>query len=209
MSLDMVGEDTEKTGGTFLVEKMPDPSAIWTRGTDKHSEWGGDPMRIDEMKPHYLNDFILTTFEQQGKYADWTVKTNPFEGGSDHTPFIQEDIPGLLLWHFTDQFYHTDQDRLDKVSQQTIIRCFDSGRLKGFNIGTWFGVLAPAATPKDIVARLNAEMVKIIQSPEFKAKMADIGAEPIGNTSAQMAQQIASETEKFGKLVKEAKVVID
>jgi tripartite-type tricarboxylate transporter receptor subunit TctC len=85
----------------------------------------------------------------------------------------------------------------------------DEAGLKGFNIGTWFGVLAPAATPKDIVARLNAEMVKIIQSPEFKAKMADIGAEPIGNTSVQMAQQIASETEKFGKLVKDAKVVIE
>lgn len=81
--------------------------------------------------------------------------------------------------------------------------------LKGFNIGTWFGVLAPAATPQDIVSRLNAEMVKVIQSPEFRNRMAEIGAEPIGDTSAQMAQQIANETEKFGKLVKEAKVVIE
>ncbi len=81
--------------------------------------------------------------------------------------------------------------------------------LKGFNIGTWFGVLAPAATPKDIVVRLNTEMVKVIQSPEFRTRMAGIGAEPIGDTSAQMAQQIASETEKFGKLVKDAKVVIE
>ena len=81
--------------------------------------------------------------------------------------------------------------------------------LKGFNIGTWFGVLAPAATPQDIVTRLNAEMVKVIQSPEFRSRMAEIGAEPIGDTSAQMAQQIASETEKFGKLVKDAKVVIE
>ncbi|MBT9463645.1 tripartite tricarboxylate transporter substrate binding protein [Hydrogenophaga sp.] len=81
--------------------------------------------------------------------------------------------------------------------------------LRGFNIGTWFGVLAPAATPQDIVTRLNTEMVKVIQSPEFRGRMAEIGAEPIGDTSAQMAQQIASETEKFGKLVREAKVVID
>ena len=81
--------------------------------------------------------------------------------------------------------------------------------LKGFNIGTWFGVLAPAATPRDIVVRLNTEMVKVIQSPEFRTRMAEIGAEPIGDTSAQMAQQIASETEKFGKLVKDAKVVIE
>ena len=81
--------------------------------------------------------------------------------------------------------------------------------LKGFDIGTWFGVLAPAATPKDIVARLNTEMVKVIQSPEFRKRMDEIGAEPIGDSAAQMASQIKSETEKFAKLVKEAKVVIE
>jgi tripartite-type tricarboxylate transporter receptor subunit TctC len=81
--------------------------------------------------------------------------------------------------------------------------------LAGFNIGTWFGVLAPSATPKDVVARLNTEMVKIIQSPEFKKRMSEIGAEPIGNSAEQMAAQIRSETEKFAKLVKDAKVVIE
>ena len=81
--------------------------------------------------------------------------------------------------------------------------------LKGFKVGTWFGVLAPAATPKDILARLNAEMVKIIHSPEFKKRMDEIGAEPIGDSAAQMATQIKSETDKFAKLVKEAKVVIE
>ncbi|EHR69539.1 hypothetical protein BurJ1DRAFT_0657 [Burkholderiales bacterium JOSHI_001] len=81
--------------------------------------------------------------------------------------------------------------------------------LKGFNIGTWFGVLAPAATPKDVLTRLNTEMVKVIQSPDFRKRMAEIGAEPIGNSSEQMAAQIKSETEKFAKLVKDAKVVIE
>jgi tripartite-type tricarboxylate transporter receptor subunit TctC len=81
--------------------------------------------------------------------------------------------------------------------------------LKGFNIGTWFGVLAPAATPKDIVARLNTEMVKVIQSPEFRKRMEEIGAEPIGNSADQMALQIKGETEKFAKLVKDAKVTIE
>ncbi|WP_373397551.1 M28 family peptidase [Algoriphagus halophilus] len=100
---------------------MPDPSAIWTRGEDQHSEWGGRPLEKEDMKPHYLNDFMIHVFEEQGAYANWVVKTNPFEGGSDHTPFLRADIPGLLLWHFTDQFYHTDQDRLDKVSQNTMV----------------------------------------------------------------------------------------
>lgn len=120
ISLDMVGENTAVTGGTFLIEKMPDPSAIWTRGNDKHTEWGGEVLSLEDMKPHYLNDFILSNFKEQSKFANWPVDTNPFEGGSDHTPFLNADIPGLLLWHFTDQFYHTDNDRIDKVSQETL-----------------------------------------------------------------------------------------
>jgi tripartite-type tricarboxylate transporter receptor subunit TctC len=85
----------------------------------------------------------------------------------------------------------------------------DEAGLKGFNIGTWFGVLAPAAVPKDIVARLNTEMVKVIQSPEFRKRMDEIGAEPVGNSADQMAQQIKGETEKFAKLVKDGKVTIE
>ena len=81
--------------------------------------------------------------------------------------------------------------------------------LKGFDIGTWFGVLAPVATPKDIVARLNLEAVKIIQSPDFRKRMEEIGAEPIGNTPEQMGKQIHDDVEKFARLVKDAKVVIE
>ena len=81
--------------------------------------------------------------------------------------------------------------------------------LKGFDIGTWFGVLAPAATPRDIVARLNAEMVKVIQAPEFRKRMDEIGAEPTGGSSEQLAAQIRSETGRFAKLVKDANVQIE
>ncbi len=120
VSLDMVGEDTEKTGGVFLIEKMPDPSAIWTRGEDRHTEWGATPVSKADLNPHYFNDFIFYICQQQGEANNWTVRTNPFEGGSDHVPFLRAGIPGLLLWHFTDAFYHTDADRIDKVSPETL-----------------------------------------------------------------------------------------
>ncbi len=85
----------------------------------------------------------------------------------------------------------------------------DESGLKGFNLGTWFGVLAPAGTPRDVVVRLNAEIVKIVNAPDFKKKMEDIGADPIGNTPEQMAKQIKDDTERFAKLVKDAGVSID
>lgn len=116
LSLDMVGEDIAKTGGTFLIEKMPDPSAIWTRGEDKHTEWGGSPITKAQLTPHYFNDFVLARCLEQAATNGWLVRTNPYEGGSDHTPFLRAKKPGLLFWHFTDQFYHTDGDRIDMVS---------------------------------------------------------------------------------------------
>ena len=81
--------------------------------------------------------------------------------------------------------------------------------LAGFNIGTWFGVLAPAATPRDVVARLNAEMVKIIKPPEFVKRMDYIGAQPVGNKADEMARQIKEETEKFAALVKAGNVTVE
>ncbi|MDM0058040.1 Bug family tripartite tricarboxylate transporter substrate binding protein [Variovorax fucosicus] len=81
--------------------------------------------------------------------------------------------------------------------------------LKDFDQGTWFGILAPAGTPKEVVAKLNAEMVRIIQSPDFRKRMEEAGAEPVGNTPAEMAAQIRDDTAKYAKLVKDAKVAID
>ncbi len=118
LSLDMVGEDVSKTGGSFLIEKMPDPSAIWTRGKEKHSEWGGSVLKESQMFPHYFNDLLLNRCLQQAKSNGWVVNTNPFEGGSDHTPFLDAKIPGLLMWHFTDVYYHTDGDRLEMTSSE-------------------------------------------------------------------------------------------
>ncbi len=120
ISLDMVGEDTDKTGGVFLIEKMPDPSAIWTRGDDQHTEWGSTHVSKDDLNPHYFNDLVQYICDRQGEHANWKVSNNPYEGGSDHQPFLDAGIPGLLLWHFTDVFYHTDADRIDKVSKNTL-----------------------------------------------------------------------------------------
>ena len=85
----------------------------------------------------------------------------------------------------------------------------DEAGLKGFNLGTWFGVLAPAATPQPIVERMHKEIARIVNLPDFKKKMEEIGAEPIGNSPAQMARQIKDDTDRFAKLVKDAKVSIE
>ena len=167
ISLDMVGENTEKTGGTFLIEKMPDPSAIWTRGNDKHTEWGGSKMRLDQMKPHYLNDFLIDKFMAQGKRSNWVVSTNPFEGGSDHVPFLRENIPSVLFWHFTDQFYHTDNDRIDKVSKTTLKNVGTTALISAYTL-----LNADKKTAKSILNKLEKAAVSRLNEELLQSKIA-------------------------------------
>ncbi|MEP6834352.1 MAG: M28 family peptidase, partial [Gemmatimonas sp.] len=142
LSLDMVGEDTQKTGGTFLIEKMPDPSAIWTRGEEKHTEWGGSVISKDRVKPHYYNDYLLARCLDQAAATGWVVKTNPFEGGSDHTPFLTAGIPGALFWHFTDVYYHTDGDRPEMVSPVTLTNSANAAIVSALTLTTATGPMA-------------------------------------------------------------------
>ena len=115
-SMDMTGEDTTKTGGTFLVEKQADPSAVWERPSDPHTEWGAGRIKLETLKGSLLNDVHLAVARRRARDTSWIVKTNPYEGGSDHTAFASAGVPSLLNWHFTDRFYHTSQDTTDKVS---------------------------------------------------------------------------------------------
>jgi len=117
-SLDMTGEDIAKTGGHFLVERWPDPGAIWARPWDPHSEWGAGNVRADSLKGDLINDLHLAICERVSKKTGgrWDVRSNPYEGGSDHTQFGSAGIPSLLDWHFTDRYYHTNQDTADKTS---------------------------------------------------------------------------------------------
>ncbi len=161
LSLDMVGEDTRKTGGTFLIEKMPDPSAVWTRGEERHSEWGGSPITKDQIVPHYFNDFLLARCLDQAATTGWVVRTNPFEGGSDHTPFLAFRKPGVLFWHFTDQFYHTDGDRIDKVSAVTLQNVGISALVSALTLTSADGAVARAMVTEleqAAVTRLDTEL---------------------------------------------------
>jgi hypothetical protein len=120
MSLDMTGEDTSKTGGTFLIEKGPDPTAVWPRPSDPHTEWGASKVDPALLKGSFLNDLHLGVALRHARDAKWTVRTNPYEGGSDHTSFTRAGVPSLLNWHFTDRYYHTNLDTIDKVDPASL-----------------------------------------------------------------------------------------
>jgi tripartite-type tricarboxylate transporter receptor subunit TctC len=85
----------------------------------------------------------------------------------------------------------------------------DAGQLKGFEASSWFGLLAPAGTPADVVGRLQQETAKALNSPEIKEKLLAQGAIPSGNTPQQFASLIDAEIKKWAAVVKASGAKVD
>ncbi len=76
--------------------------------------------------------------------------------------------------------------------------------LPGYEAVQWYGVLAPANTPRDIISKLHAGVLRALQNPEVKQRLLNDGAEPVGSSPAEFATYIRSETEKWAKVIKAA-----
>lgn len=74
----------------------------------------------------------------------------------------------------------------------------------GYEVTTWYGVSAPAKTPRPIIDRLHSEIVKALTSPDFAARLKDQGADPIGNTPEQATTYVQNEIAKWAKVIKAA-----
>lgn len=79
---------------------------------------------------------------------------------------------------------------------------FDESGVKGYEATTWFGLMAPVKTPKDIVGRWNTEVGKILASPDLRTRFLNEGLEPMGGSQEEFATFIRVEIEKYAKLVK-------
>ena len=73
-----------------------------------------------------------------------------------------------------------------------------------FEVPIWYGILAPAATPREIITRLNAELTKVLTSPDLKERLGASGIEPMTSTPEQFAAFIKSETARYAKVIKDA-----
>ncbi len=81
--------------------------------------------------------------------------------------------------------------------------------LPGYEVSPWFAVFMPAATPKDIVTRLNAALLDAMKDPEVVKRFETIGAEPVGSSPEEMAQHLARESERWSKLITERGIKLD
>jgi len=79
----------------------------------------------------------------------------------------------------------------------------------GYECITWFGLLAPAKTPRPILERLHREIVKVVHAPEMRAQLEIQGYDPVGGSAAEFTAFIRAESEKYAKVVKLSGAKVD
>jgi tripartite-type tricarboxylate transporter receptor subunit TctC len=141
----------------------------------------------------------------------------PYKGAG---PAMQDLVAGQIQLMFDNLASSLGQIRAGKVRALAVTSAkrtslapelptiAESG-LPGFDINTWFGVFAPAKTPQPVVDRLYTEFTRALAMPDVRQKMIDFGAEPVGNKPAEFAAYIASEKDKYARVIKASGARVD
>ena len=138
----------------------------------------------------------------------------PYKGSA---PSMQDVIGGQVPMTFDSLLQalpHIRDHRLkalavlgsSRSAQLPDVPTVDESGLPGYELTNWFGLAAPAATPKEIVARLNADVVRVLRTPEVRDKINAMAATVVGNTSEEFGERIRADSAKWARLIREANI---
>lgn len=121
-----------------------------------------------------------------------------------HVEMIFSGVPALVPHIKSGRLRAIAIGSLQRFSALPEVPTFDESGLKGYEATTWFGLMAPVKTPKDVVNRLNAEVDKILKSADIQTRFKNDGLEPIGGSPADFDNFIRAEIAKYAKVIKAA-----
>ena len=141
----------------------------------------------------------------------------PFKGGAPATQALLAGDTQFMFDNLANAMAQVKAGKLKALAVTTAQRSplvpelptMAEAGLPGFDISTWYGLFAPAGTPTAIVAKWNADVTRILNSPDVRAKLVADGAEPSPNTPEQFAQMIARELSKYARIVKASGAKVD
>jgi tripartite-type tricarboxylate transporter receptor subunit TctC len=141
----------------------------------------------------------------------------PYKGGG---PALMDLIAGQVQVLFATQLAswpHVQSGRVRALAVSTAKRpasvpdlpTVSEAGLPGYDSGVWYAVLAPAGTPRDIISRINGEVVRALKQPDYRGLLVNNTIEPIGSPPERLTQYIKSELAKWARVIKAADVRID
>ena len=141
----------------------------------------------------------------------------PFKGGAPATQALLAGDTQFMFDNLANAMAQVKAGKLKALAVTTAQRSplvpelptMAEAGLPGFDLSTWYGLFAPAGTPTAIVAKWNADVTRILNSPDVRARLVADGAEPSPNTPEQFAQMIARELSKYARIVKASGAKVD
>ena len=141
----------------------------------------------------------------------------PFPGGAPSVAAVVGGHVNIVIANISEVMPHIEAGRLRALAitsrerdptLKSVPTVMESG-IKDYEVITWFGVVAPAGTPPDVVAKINAEMARVLKLPDVREKLTQQGLYPIGSSPEQLGARIRSEIARYAVVVKEAGIKAD
>ena len=141
----------------------------------------------------------------------------PFKGGAPATQALLAGDTQFMFDNLANVMAQVKAGKLKALAVTTAERStlvpelptMAEAGLSGFDISTWYGLFAPAGTPAAIIAKWNADVTRILNTPDVRAKLMADGAEPAPDTPEQFAQMIARELAKYARIIKASGAKVD
>ncbi len=138
----------------------------------------------------------------------------PYKGTGPAVAALIGNQIGIFMSTFASALPHVKNNRLRALAVTTTTRAptlpdvptVEESGVPGFEYATWYGILTPTGTPKPIVDKVNRSIVAVLSTPEMKQRYARQGMKAIPSTSAEFVKKLKDETNKWGKVVREAKI---
>ena len=141
----------------------------------------------------------------------------PYKGGAPaivdlvagQIPMMFDNVPPLLPHVRSGRIRALANTSLARLPVLPDVPTLDESGLKGFDAVGWNGLLAPAGTPREIVARLNAEVVRILRAADVREQLTAQGADIVGNSPDEFAAWIRGEIKKWAGVVRDSGAKLD
>ena len=141
----------------------------------------------------------------------------PYKGSSQAITDLMAGHVTMLVDNAPSSLPYVQQGKLRALAVTSLKRMpglpdvptLDEAGVKGYESLSWSGIVAPAATPRAVIAKLNAAIERVLAMPDVKRKFADLGVDPVGGPPEAFARHIRAESEKWGRVVKAANITLN
>ncbi|MFD0667180.1 Bug family tripartite tricarboxylate transporter substrate binding protein [Ramlibacter sp. MAHUQ-53] len=206
------------------VSKIADSTLILVANNDLPVKNVKEMIDLAKARPNFL-DYATTGVgstphaagEMMNQQFGINLRHIPYSGGApamtavmgDHVKMVYTAVGTAVTFIQSGKMKALGVSAPKRAAALPDVPTFTEQGVPGFDLNSWFGILAPAGTPKAIVDQLQRNIKAVVESPQYRERYIAAGLEPVGNTSEEFGAQIKADLARWGAIVKKAKMVAE